>query len=120
MTACQNKINDQEIDLFMDTQILNDSRYKNLIDDALMEVPAFSVSTDLKNLFNPQTGIYVNAEGDGSEWERPASVELLNPDGSDGFQINSGLRIRGGWSRHGYFRKHAIRLFSEMNMVKVN
>jgi hypothetical protein len=104
-------INDQEIDLFMDTQILNDSRYKNLIDDALMEVPAFSVSTDLKNLFNPQTGIYVNAEGDGSEWERPASVELLNPDGSDGFQINSGLRIRGGWSRHGYFRKHAFRLF---------
>ncbi len=106
-----NYINDQEIDLLMDPQVLNDNRYKNLIDDALLEIPTITLTTDLNNLFNPQNGIYVNAMEDGSDWERPASVELIYPDGSKGFQINSGLRIRGGWSRHGYFRKHAFRLF---------
>lgn len=105
------RINSQDIDLLIDPNITNDSRYKDLIDDALLEVPTISVTTDLKNLFNSQTGIYVNAEQDGEEWERPASVELLNPDGSEGFQINSGLRIRGGYSRNGWFKKHAFRLF---------
>ncbi|MHC4587479.1 MAG: CotH kinase family protein, partial [Planctomycetota bacterium] len=39
------------------------------------------------------------------------SVELLNPDGSKGFQINAGLRIRGGFSRSDNNPKHAFRLF---------
>ena len=39
------------------------------------------------------------------------SVELINPDGSDGFQIDAGLRIRGGYSRTGNNPKHAFRLF---------
>jgi hypothetical protein len=67
--------------------------------------------TDLNNLFNASTGIYVNAYGDGVEWERPASFELINPDGTKGFQINGGLRIRGGYSRSGDNPKHAFRLF---------
>lgn len=107
-----NYVNDQEIDLLMDTDVMNDPRYAELIDDALLEVPTFSIVTDNANLFDPSTGIYVNAWGNrGEEWERPASVELINPDGTKGFHIDAGLRIRGGWSRHGYFRKHAFRLF---------
>ncbi len=35
----------------------------------------------------------------GQTWERPVSVELIHPDGTDGFQIDAGLRIRGGYSR---------------------
>lgn len=42
---------------------------------------------------------------------RESASELLNPDGSAGFQINAGLRIRGGWSRHPNYPKHAFRLF---------
>jgi len=107
-----NNINGQEIDLLMDTRVLNDNRYKNLIDDAFLEIPSISISTDQENLFGPASGIYVNAwDGRGIDWERPASVELINPNGSDGFQIDAGIRIRGGWSRNGYFRKHAFRLF---------
>ncbi len=45
----------------------------------------------------------------GKEWERAASLELLNPDGSEGFQMNCGIRIRGGWSRHYDNPKHAFR-----------
>ncbi|MFA9389020.1 MAG: lamin tail domain-containing protein [Prolixibacteraceae bacterium] len=107
-----NYVNDQEIDLLMDTDVVTDPRYSDLMDDALLEIPTFSIVTDNANLFDPEKGIYVNAWGNrGEEWERPASIELIYPDGTKGFQIDAGLRIRGGWSRHGYFRKHAFRLF---------
>ena len=68
-------------------------------------------TTDLANLFDPNSGIYANAYQQGEDWERPASVELINPDGSQGFQIDAGLRIRGGYSRSGDNPKHAFRLF---------
>ncbi|MBN2806975.1 MAG: lamin tail domain-containing protein, partial [Prolixibacteraceae bacterium] len=116
-----NYVNDQEIDLLMDPDVVNDPRYANLIDDALLEVPTFSIVTDNAHLFDPTTGIYVNAwDNRGEEWERPASIELINPDGTKGFQIDAGLRIRGGWSRHGYFRKHAFRLFFSSKYGEAN
>ncbi len=79
--------------------------------NALTAIPTLALSTDLDNLFDPSTGIYGNAYGDGREWERPAALELLNPDGSAGFQVNAGVRIRGGFSRSGDNPKHAFRLF---------
>jgi hypothetical protein len=103
--------NPQAINYGLDPNILNDQRYKNVIEDALLSVPTISIVTDLKNLFSSDIGIYMNAMQDGIAWERPASIELLNPDGTEGFQINAGLRIRGGWSRHGDNPKHAFRLF---------
>jgi len=104
-------VNDQGLDYDMDSRVVNDSRYNKDMIDAFKDIPTFSLVTDNDNLFDPQTGIYVNALYHGMEWERPVSVELINPDGSTGFQINAGLRIRGGWSRHGYNPKHAFRLF---------
>jgi len=104
-------INGQIVDLPMDTKVTNDSRYSNLIEPSLKDIPTITVTTDLPNLFDSQTGIYVNAENHGQDWERPANVELINPDGSTGFNIDAGLRIRGGWSRHGDYPKHAFRLF---------
>ena len=94
----------------MSQEVVNDADYTNLIDDALLDIPSISLVTDLDNLFDSEEGIYVNAQYHGFEWERPVSMELLNPDGAEGFQINAGLRIRGGWSRHNYFPKHAFRL----------
>ncbi|MBN1894790.1 CotH kinase family protein, partial [bacterium] len=104
-------VNGQVMDYNMDSRVVNDNRYKNLIDDALLDIPTLSISTDLENLFDPDSGIYVNAQFHGEKWERPCSVELIHPDGADGFQIDAGLRIRGGWSRHGDCPKHAFRLF---------
>jgi hypothetical protein len=101
----------QWIDYGMDPDVTNDIRYTDLIDNALMDIPTISLVTNLNNLFNPDSGIWVNANMHGSEWERFCSIELLNPDGSEGFQVNAGMRIRGGWSRHPYNPKHAFRLF---------
>ncbi|MGE0019036.1 MAG: lamin tail domain-containing protein [Draconibacterium sp.] len=106
-----NSVNDQRIDLPMDTKVTSDPRYNNLIESSLLDIPSISITTDMGHLFNAQTGIYVNAEYHGSDWERPANVELINPDGSPGFNIDAGLRIRGGWSRHGDYPKHAFRFF---------
>ncbi|MHC4518361.1 MAG: chitobiase/beta-hexosaminidase C-terminal domain-containing protein, partial [Planctomycetota bacterium] len=104
-------VSGQMIDYGMDPDVVNDPRYKDLMDDALLAIPSVSLVTDLDNLFGSQIGIYVHARAQGLAWERPVSVELINPDGSEGFQIDGGIRIRGGYSRSGGNPKHAFRLF---------
>jgi len=81
--------------------------------EALSQIPSMSVVTEMRNLFDATTGIYANALQQGELWERPASLELLDPTNSvpGRFQENCGLRIRGGYSRNPQFRKHAFRVF---------
>lgn len=104
-------VNGQEIDYGMDPDIVNSPQYGDKIEAALLAIPTLSITTDVDNLFDASTGIYVNALQKGMSWERPASLELLNPDGSDGFHLNMGLRIRGGYSRNDGNPKHAFRFF---------
>ncbi|MDZ7371904.1 MAG: CotH kinase family protein, partial [candidate division KSB1 bacterium] len=104
-------VNGQLMDYGMDPSVYTNSRYRNKMEAALLDIPSMSMVMDLEDLFNPATGIFVNAIQRGEEWERPCSLELLNPDGSDGFHINCGVRIRGGYSRVGTNRKHAFRYF---------
>ena len=125
-------VNGQVFRYGMNPEVTSDPRYAGLIDDALLAIPSISLVTDLKNLFDPSIGIYVNAGQHGREWERPTSVELIYPDGAEGagfpdgadegFQMNAGLRIRGGFSRTGSNPKHAFRLFfrSEYGDGKLN
>jgi hypothetical protein len=103
-------VSGQSIDYGMDPEVVNDPKYTDLVDDALRAIPSISLVTDLANLFDSATGIYVHAGSAGRAWERPVSVELLHPDGTEGFQIDAGLRIRGGFSRSGSNPKHAFRL----------
>lgn len=114
-------VNSQSMHYGMSPTVLNDSRYKTKMDSALIAIPSFSIVAAFKNLFAADSGIYVNAYQDGQLWERPASIELLRPDGSPGFQINAGLRIRGGASRDGSNPKHAFRFFfkSEYGAAKL-
>ena len=103
-------VNGQNMQYGMDPDITHHPDYTNLVDDALLAIPTISLVTPLDNLFDPAVGIYVNANKEGDLWERVTSVELLNPDGSKGFQEDAGLRIRGGWSRGDAIPKHAFRL----------
>src|SRR4051812_16935703 len=63
----------------------------------------------LEDLFNARTGIYANPGGEGREWERPCSLELIYPDGRPGFEVRAGVRIRGGFSRDTANPKHSLR-----------
>jgi len=82
--------------------------YAALIEQSLMAIPTLSLSLDNADFFGP-SGIYANITGEGIDWERPASAELIFPDGSEGFQIDAGLRIHGAASRT-LSKKNALRL----------
>ena len=96
-------------DYGMDPDIVNNPLYAGTIKNDLKSIPSLSIVTDTSNLFGP-TGLYSNPSGNGIAWERPASLELINPDGSKGFQINFGLRLRGGFSRSTSNPKHGLRV----------
>ncbi len=110
-------VNGQLFNYGMDPNVVNAFTPPEML-ESLHSIPALSVVTDQKHLTDPATGIYVNAQQHGPEWERPISLELIHPPGyvspdgnAGGFQINAGLRIRGGFSRGGQFFKHGLRLF---------
>jgi Chitobiase/beta-hexosaminidase C-terminal domain/CotH kinase protein/Lamin Tail Domain len=86
------------------------------VEDALQAIPTLSIVMESEDLFNPSPdpalgGIYANSGQEGVLWERPASVELILPDGSTGFQIDCGIRIYGGMGRSAWAKKHTLRLF---------
>jgi hypothetical protein len=99
------------VDYGMDPDIVDHPAYAATIRDDLKTLPSFSIVMDLKDLLDPATGIYANPGQDGRAWERPCSIELIHADGTEGFQIPAGIRIRGGFSRSTSNPKHAFRLF---------
>ncbi len=103
-------VNGQLIDYGMDPDIVNSAAWTGQIRGAMVAVPTLSLVTDLANIFDASTGIYVNAQNDGRAWERRTSVELVYPDGTEGFGVDAGLRIRGAFSRSDDNPKHSFRL----------
>lgn len=100
----------QSMDYGMDPDVTNASAYASQMEAAMLALPNLSLVTELPNLFDPTNGIYANAANDGVEWERFASLEQLNQDGSPGFGANAGVRIRGGFSRKAQNPKHSFRI----------
>ncbi|MGC6566155.1 MAG: CotH kinase family protein, partial [Akkermansiaceae bacterium] len=103
-------VNGQVFNYGMDPDITNSISVAEF-EEAMKDIDTISMVTDLDNFVDPQNGIWVNAENRGPNWERPFSVELIKPDGSDGFQVDAGVRIRGGWSRRDPNPKHAFHLY---------
>ena len=103
--------NGQMMSYGMDPDIVGSFNSVSEVTNSLKAVSTMSIVTDLDNLFDASQGIYVNAGRKGINWERPASLELIHPDGSKGFQINMGLRMRGGYSRTSRNPKHSFRIF---------
>ena len=118
-----NSATNQVLDYGMDPDIVNDPNPDiggpASVKAALAALPAVSITTDMPNLFNigGSLGIYSNPNSRGYGWERPASMEWINPpdaanpNGTSEFQINAGLRIRGGYSRSPENPKHSFRVF---------
>ncbi|MBN2843297.1 MAG: lamin tail domain-containing protein, partial [Sedimentisphaerales bacterium] len=79
-------VNNHKMDYGMDPDIVNNAQYADLMDDALLAIPTLSLVTDLGNLFNSANGVYVCTSADtrinGDKYEKPVSLELINPDGS--------------------------------------
>jgi hypothetical protein len=101
----------QYFDFGMDSAIV--AGHENEIKDALKAIPTVSLVTDITNLTDPTCGIFVESQLRGRGFERNVSVELLNDDGSLGgnFQIDAGIRSRGGFSRNDGNPKHSWHLY---------
>ncbi|MFV2067309.1 MAG: lamin tail domain-containing protein, partial [Pirellulales bacterium] len=78
----------------VDPKVLNhpDPESRLVVDD-LLTIPTVSLVMNFDEMFG-EGGIYIAGEG----VERATSVELINPDGSDGFQIDASVQIVGGSS----------------------
>ncbi len=96
------------VDYGMDPDIVNQPPWNATISNDLQSVPTLSLVMRLPDLFDPQTGIYANADQRGLAWERPCSLELIYADGRDGFQVEAGVRIRGGVGRLPTNPKHSV------------
>lgn len=98
-------------DYEMSPSILSNPQYSGQLRAALLSLPTMSLVMNIPDLFDANAGIYANSGNTGVVWERPGSIELIYPDGTEGFQVNCGVRIQGG-----YFRtpagtpKHSFRL----------
>ncbi len=85
-------------DYQMDPDVTNAPAYKPLMRSALLSLPTLSITMNTEDLFGSD-GIYANPSSRGRDWERPASVELIDPNGPSGFQINCGIQVQGDWFR---------------------
>ncbi len=96
----------------MDPKVVTNALYSNVIRQALIDIPTVSVASAIDGIFGPVNGIYSHPESRGAGWERPASMELIYPDGSSaGTELYCGLQIQGGTSRQpGKNAKHSFRV----------
>ncbi len=109
--------NGQAANYGINQTIVESPLYRDEIREAFLALPTLSIVTDEDNLW-ASDGLYLNTtrtspDGAGAEFEYEfeVSAELLNPDGSAGFQIQAGLRAQGGASRNAdRSPKHALSL----------
>ncbi|MEN6428024.1 MAG: CotH kinase family protein, partial [Phycisphaerales bacterium] len=94
--------NGQSADYGLDRRVIGPAgqdsfggKYAATITEDLQSLPSMSIVMDIDDMFGPQ-GIYSNPTSRGDNWERPASLELIYPDGAEGFQEDAGIRIQGG------------------------
>ena len=99
-----------KVDYGMDPEIAARGKWAKQLPAALKSIPTMAITMALPDLFDPANGIYANPEQKGVEWERPMSLELIDPNGGAGFQTTAGLRIRGGASRTTENPKHSFRV----------
>lgn len=58
-----------------------------------------ALTVDPSDLYDKDSGILANRQGSGCEWERPASVEIYQPDGTCLIAQDAGIRLSGAGSR---------------------
>ena len=96
-------------DFDMDPDVANSSQYRERLLQGLREIPSMSIVMNPEDFLGTR-GIYSNPTSRGAAWERPASIELIEPNGELGFQIDAGIRIQGGASRSPSTPKHSFSL----------
>ena len=74
------------------------------------QLPVVSISTNPENFFDEEIGIYTLGDSAQSsfpyfganfwkDWEKPVHIELFETGGLNGFSMDAGVQIFGGWTR---------------------
>ncbi len=88
---------------------ISEWQWDQQLEEAFESIPVFSLIMDLEDLFSIENGIYANSPMKGREWERRCLLEFIPGDGRPNFDVNAGIRIRGGFSRNSGNPKHSLR-----------
>lgn len=96
-------------DYAMDPRITQNAAYRDDLLQGLRTIATMSIAMPQVDLFGPN-GIYSHPMDHGESWERATSLEFIQPDDTEGFQIDCGLRIYGGFGRNRIFPKHSLRV----------
>ena len=98
-------------DYGMDSNIVNHAVYGQTLRNDLRSIPTLSIVSEHNGLWSSATGIYPNSTSTGPAWERAASAELIDGDGSTEFSINCKIEMHGNASRDNVRTpKHSMRL----------
>jgi len=92
-------------DYQMDPQVINRAGNRTMAIDALETLPTISIVSEIDELFGSSRGNVTHPSSSGDAWEREVSVEMIHPQGGDGFQVDSGFRVQGGSSTNGWKSK---------------
>jgi hypothetical protein len=99
------------VDYEMDPDVVNSPAYAATIKDDLKTIPSVSIVLSNDDFFGAKNGIYANTQAHGIAWEKPASMEWIDPVTGDDFQVNAGLRIHGSqYGRTASIAKHSLRI----------
>jgi hypothetical protein len=87
--------------LFKNNQQVSSVQTHDVFINTEHQLALISLTTNPINLWDEEIGIYteVNCTQKGREWERPATINFYEEDGSLGFSREVGIRIHGGGSR---------------------
>jgi len=100
-------------DYEMDPKVVTNQAYAGTIKNDLMSIPSLSIVLNPDDMFGPTNGIYTHSSSAnvGPAWTKPCSIELINPDGTTGFQLDCAIKIHGGGSREqSKEKKHPLAL----------
>lgn len=73
-------------------------------------ISIISLVTDSENLYDKETGLFMNTGQSGRDWERPAVFSYFSSDGTEQLNMNIGIRLHGGASRD--FNLKSLRLYA--------
>ncbi len=86
-------------DYEMDPEVINDPAYSGQIFDAFASLPSLSLTMDVDEWFNHQTGLYVGYPNTNETREKPVSAEFIfNNEEEENIWIECGVQNQGGTS----------------------
>ena len=85
-------------DYEMDPEIVKHPSYAGEISKALQSIPTVSLSMNIDDWFNPNTGVYAGYPNSDISREKPVTAEFLFPDNEENFVVECGVQNQGGTS----------------------